>query len=173
VFINTFDIYFTKFTFGFSLVLIVDRLQDILCLFGESLNIKFIQSSSSLTKIIKSSMITFMMILGFQLVFGSKLSQDHSNNHFRVEQEDVINHEKYESTSLFWKTEAQKKLRQHLEKKLNENVAKNLIIFLGDGMSIATITSSRIYSGQKMGFSGEESVLSFEEFPHVGLSKVS
>jgi alkaline phosphatase len=106
-----------------------------------------------------------MMILVFQLVFGSKLSQDHSNNNFGVKQED-------ESTSCFWKAEAQKKLRQHLEQKLNKNVAKSLIIFLGDGMSIATITSSRIYSGQKNGFSGEKSVLSFEEFPHVGLSKV-
>jgi alkaline phosphatase len=122
---------------------------------------------------IKISMITFMMTIAFQLIFGAKLSQDHSYSNFRVEQEDVMNHEKYESTSDFWKTEAQKKLRQNLEKKLNENVAKNLIFFLGDGMSIATITSSRIYSGQKIGLSGEESVLSFEEFPHVGLSKVS
>lgn len=43
---------------------------------------------------------------------------------------------------------------------------------MGDGMSVATISAGRIYSGQQMGFSGEESSLSFEEFPYVGLSKV-
>lgn len=79
----------------------------------------------------------------------------------------------YESTSEYWRAEAQKKLRHQLDKKANDKVAKNVIMFLGDGMSISTITAARIYFGQKMGFTGEESVLSFEEFPHIGLSKVS
>jgi alkaline phosphatase len=82
------------------------------------------------------------------------------------------NDNSYESTSYFWRIEAQKKLRQQLEKNLNENVAKNVIFFIGDGMSVATISAGRIYSGQQMGFSGEEASLSFEEFPFVGLSKV-
>jgi len=37
---------------------------------------------------------------------------------------------------------------------------------------MATITSSRIYKGQQMNKTGEETVLKFEEFPHVALSKV-
>lgn len=78
----------------------------------------------------------------------------------------------YESTSQYWRNEAQKRLRRQLEKKPNENIAKNVIMFLGDGMSISTITAARIYHGQKQGYTGEESVLSFEEFPHIGLSKV-
>lgn len=44
--------------------------------------------------------------------------------------------------------------------------AKNLIIFVADGMSIPTQTAARMYMG------GEEKVLSFEKFPSVGLSKV-
>lgn len=100
-------------------------------------------------------------------------SPKHSQATSRVKREDEKFHiDGYESTSQYWKIEAQKKLRRQLDKKTNENVAKNVIMFLGDGMSISTITAARIYHGQKLGYSGEESVLSFEEFPHIGLSKV-
>lgn len=93
---------------------------------------------------------------------------------FRLKREDLKFHSNgFESSSSYWRTDAQKKLRQQLAKKVNRNVARNLILFLGDGMSIPTITAARIYFGQKTGYSGEESVLSFEEFPHLGLSKVS
>lgn len=50
--------------------------------------------------------------------------------------------------------------------------AKNVIIFLGDGMSIPTLTAARILNGQLQGHSGEETFLSFENFPYSGLSKV-
>jgi alkaline phosphatase len=49
--------------------------------------------------------------------------------------------------------------------------AKNVILFVGDGMGIATITAARIYDGQKRGETGEENVLSFEHFPNVALVK--
>lgn len=92
----------------------------------------------------------------------------------RVKREDSkFHYNGFESTSEFWRAEAQKKLRMQLEMKQNNNVAKNVIMFLGDGMSTSTVSAARIYFGQKHGFSGEESVLSFEEFPHIGLSKVS
>ena len=50
--------------------------------------------------------------------------------------------------------------------------AKNVILFIGDGMGISTITAGRIYDGQQRGLSGEEHQLSFESFPHSGLVKV-
>lgn len=78
-----------------------------------------------------------------------------------------------ENSSTYWSTRAQITLRNQLTKKRIEKVAKNVIFFLGDGMSIATLTASRIYMGQKKGNKGEESKLSFEEFPYTGLSKVS
>ena len=62
---------------------------------------------------------------------------------------------------------------------VNTNVAKNVIIFVGDGMSIPTLTASRIYKAQYQGrqegrhVNGEETLLTFEQFPNVGLSKVS
>jgi len=49
--------------------------------------------------------------------------------------------------------------------------AKNVILFVGDGMGIATVTAARIFDGQSHGRSGEENSLSFEHFPNVALSK--
>jgi alkaline phosphatase len=49
--------------------------------------------------------------------------------------------------------------------------AKNVILFIGDGMGISTITAARIYEGQKRGETGEENQLSFEKFPNVALVK--
>lgn len=49
--------------------------------------------------------------------------------------------------------------------------AKNVILFLGDGMGISTVTAARIYAGQQQGLSGEEYDLSFDTFEHVALIK--
>ena len=49
--------------------------------------------------------------------------------------------------------------------------AKNVIVFLGDGMSTATIAAARILEGQRKGASGEENRLSFETFPYTALSR--
>ncbi len=49
--------------------------------------------------------------------------------------------------------------------------AKNVILFVGDGMGVSTVTAARIYAGQKAGGSGEDNVLSFGAFPFTGLSK--
>ncbi|MDG2089504.1 MAG: alkaline phosphatase [Gammaproteobacteria bacterium] len=49
--------------------------------------------------------------------------------------------------------------------------AKNIILFVGDGMSMTTVTAARIFAGQQAGQSGEDSSLSFERFPWTGLSK--
>jgi alkaline phosphatase len=49
--------------------------------------------------------------------------------------------------------------------------AKNVILFVGDGMGISTVTAARIYQGQLRGETGEENRLAFEKFPHVALVK--
>ena len=53
----------------------------------------------------------------------------------------------------------------------NEGAAKNIILFIGDGMSLTTVTASRILEGQQRGLLGEENNLSFDNFPFSGLSK--
>ena len=49
--------------------------------------------------------------------------------------------------------------------------AKNVILFIGDGMGISTITAARIFDGQSKGMTGENNKLSFEEFPNLSLVK--
>ncbi|GJQ75432.1 hypothetical protein Trydic_g12740 [Trypoxylus dichotomus] len=71
----------------------------------------------------------------------------------------------------FWRKKAQATLSEKLLRKPNTNIAKNVIMFLGDGMSIPTLKASRVYLGQLHNESGEETVLSFEKFPYIGLSK--
>ena len=71
-----------------------------------------------------------------------------------------------------WNADAQATLQEALKIKRNTNVAKNVILFLGDGMGVSTVTGGRIYAGQKQGKSGEEHMLSFENFPSLALSKV-
>ena len=50
-------------------------------------------------------------------------------------------------------------------------VARNVILFIGDGMGVTTVTAARIFEGQSLGLNGEEHSLAFETFPHVALVK--
>lgn len=72
----------------------------------------------------------------------------------------------------YWRTKAIDAVNKKLKEKIIKGVAKNIIFFLGDGMSVPTIAASRIYLGQLNGKSGENSRLSFEELPYTGVSKV-
>jgi alkaline phosphatase len=66
----------------------------------------------------------------------------------------------------------QTRLNQALNQKPNHGYAKNVILFIGDGMGISTITAARILEGQKQGHPGEENSLSWESFPHTAMIKV-
>lgn len=58
-------------------------------------------------------------------------------------------------------------LRDSIKFKRNKKQAKNVILFVGDGMGLSTVTASRLYKY------GEEGLLSWESFEHFGLLKVS
>ena len=49
--------------------------------------------------------------------------------------------------------------------------AKNVILFVGDGMGVSTVTAARILDGQSKGLMGEENQLSFDKFPFSGFAK--
>src|SRR5210317_2020675 len=53
----------------------------------------------------------------------------------------------------------------------SDRPARNVILFIGDGMGVSTVTAARIYDGQSRGDMGEENVLSFETFPQTALVK--
>ncbi len=70
-----------------------------------------------------------------------------------------------------WAREGWNAIEQAKRVKIRKGKAKNVILFIGDGMGISTLTASRILEGQLRGESGEENRLSFEEFPFSALSK--
>jgi alkaline phosphatase len=53
----------------------------------------------------------------------------------------------------------------------NKRRAKNVILFVGDGMGMSTVTAARILEGQLKNKPGEENRLSFDRFPYTALSK--
>ncbi|MGJ8694227.1 MAG: alkaline phosphatase [Thalassotalea sp.] len=64
-----------------------------------------------------------------------------------------------------WFTSADQKITEKTEYK-QKNKTKNVILFVGDGMGISTLTAARILAGQNSGQPGEEGYLSFETFPY-------
>src|ERR1700752_2160632 len=70
-----------------------------------------------------------------------------------------------------WFAAGQRTVQEAKRLTQTRTTAKNVILFVGDGMGIATITAARILEGQQRGESGEENQLSFEKFPYVALSK--
>ncbi|XP_047229990.1 intestinal-type alkaline phosphatase [Girardinichthys multiradiatus] len=71
----------------------------------------------------------------------------------------------------YWNNKAREALHAALNVQPNVHQAKNLILFLGDGMGIPTVTAARILKGQLEGNSGEEGSLVMDTFPHLALSK--
>jgi len=76
-----------------------------------------------------------------------------------------------EETPERWAAEGKQAILDSLALKPIETKARNVILFVGDGMGISTVTASRIYEGQRRGETGEENRLSFERLPYTALSK--
>ncbi|MFV8780801.1 alkaline phosphatase [Microbulbifer sp. SA54] len=72
-----------------------------------------------------------------------------------------------------WYAEGQSALQQAMGREINNErgAARNIILFVGDGMGISTVTAARILAGQQHGLAGEEYQLSFEKMPFAGLIK--
>ncbi|MGQ4583028.1 alkaline phosphatase [Lysobacter sp. F60174L2] len=60
---------------------------------------------------------------------------------------------------------------QAAERGAMDGRAKNVILFVGDGMSLPTVAAARILAGQRAGQPGEHNRLSWEHFPATALSK--
>ena len=61
-----------------------------------------------------------------------------------------------------------------ISRSVNTNIAKNIILFIGDGMSGATVTAARIFKAQQENKPfPEREYLSFERLTNLGYSKVS
>uniref|UniRef100_A0A8C8A3D8 Alkaline phosphatase n=1 Tax=Oryzias sinensis TaxID=183150 RepID=A0A8C8A3D8_9TELE len=76
-----------------------------------------------------------------------------------------------EKEPAYWNAQAKAALNAALKLHPRHHRAKNLILFLGDGMGVTTVSAARILRGQMEGWSGEETVLAMDTFPYVALSK--
>lgn len=74
-------------------------------------------------------------------------------------------------TNADWLADGAAAIRDRLAQQPNTKQAKNVILFVGDGMGISTLTAARILQGQLDGLPGEENYLSFEKFPYTALVK--
>lgn len=70
-----------------------------------------------------------------------------------------------------WWQAGEATLAERLAVRPQEGRARNIILFIGDGMGVSTVTAMRIFDGQSRGEDGEENVLAFERFPHTALVK--
>ena len=68
-------------------------------------------------------------------------------------------------------TAAQAALQAAAAKQAIDGPAKNVIIFVGDGMSVATVTAARILDGQLRGVDGESNSIAVDTFPYLALAK--
>ncbi|XP_019904309.1 alkaline phosphatase, intestinal, tandem duplicate 1 isoform X2 [Esox lucius] len=76
-----------------------------------------------------------------------------------------------EREPAYWNAQAKETLQAALRLRPLTHRAKNIILFLGDGMGVSTVSAARILRGQMEGRSGEETVLAMETFPYLALSK--
>ena len=114
------------------------------------------------------------VISGAMLLIGSALIL--SNNAQAITQDEILANQVKTTaveTPKFWIDSGKASLDKADRIANNKKKAKNVILFIGDGMGISTVTASRIFEGQSQpgNRGGEEHSLSFEKFPHVALSK--
>lgn len=88
-------------------------------------------------------------------------NEEHVNNSIHAWQE------KLSPEQSEWFDSGLDELKIALQKKINTRLAKNVVLFVGDGMGPNTATATRINEV------GEEGLLQWEKFPHMGLLKVS
>lgn len=70
-----------------------------------------------------------------------------------------------------WEAQGRQALEAAKARESIEGPAKNVILFIADGMDVTTSTAARILDGQQKGGSGEENLLTFESLPFTGFAK--
>lgn len=129
-------------------------------------------SKSILTTRRKRRTITQLILLGIALalvVLTTAQAADQQQHH--QQEHTPFKHNEQERTTDYWHKSGRRALDEALKYRPNTSRAKNAVLFIGDGMSLSTITAARILYGQLMNRSGEEEQLSFEQLNNVALVK--
>ena len=87
--------------------------------------------------------------------------------------EDILRRQKRSTnwqpeSASHWAQAGRDELDEALFRRDNKKLAKNIVIVVGDGMSLSTVTGGRIYKGQRAGQDGASSKLAWDKFPNVG-----
>jgi hypothetical protein len=97
---------------------------------------------------------------------------DHGPRSTKHKEGRAVVRNEWELEPSFWYNKAKNELDEAVRRQVrNKKVAKNVIVFIGDGMNMPTVTSGRILKGHLNGKLGAEEDLNFDLFPHSGLSK--
>ncbi|MCC5887510.1 MAG: alkaline phosphatase [Gammaproteobacteria bacterium] len=75
-----------------------------------------------------------------------------------------------EADAEYWREQGRQALRQ-AGRPSPPPPARNVILFVGDGMGVSTVTAARILAGQLAGGPGEDHRLYMETLPRTGLAK--
>ncbi|KAK9880310.1 hypothetical protein WA026_010188 [Henosepilachna vigintioctopunctata] len=79
----------------------------------------------------------------------------------------------YMKDQEYWYEQARIALRKRLQYATDRRPhSKNVLLFVGDGMGIATATAARILRGQRLGKKGEDHELTWDTFPAAAFAKV-
>jgi alkaline phosphatase len=76
----------------------------------------------------------------------------------------------FENSPEGWRAHSQDAVKQLKRQKPRNTPAKNVILFVGDGMGISTVTAARILEGQIQNRDGEINRLAFENLPYLAHS---
>tara|TARA_B100000953_G_scaffold106502_1_gene87289 strand:+ start:204 stop:1781 length:1578 start_codon:yes stop_codon:yes gene_type:complete len=74
-------------------------------------------------------------------------------------------------TAAQYRAEAAAYIQRQVARQRIEGPAKNLIIFIGDGMGVGTITAGRIFEGEQRGEDGESHVAALDTLPYSAIVK--
>lgn len=77
----------------------------------------------------------------------------------------------YPQTSEAYRVQAKAELERLSQATPVAGPARNVIIFIGDGMGVSTLTAARIHQGQSAGKDGESFVTAMDRLPHTALVK--
>jgi alkaline phosphatase len=75
------------------------------------------------------------------------------------------------ATTAQYRAQGQAELARLRAARPIERRAKNVIIFIGDGMGVSTLTAGRIYQGQRAGLDGESFQTAMDGLAHTALVK--
>jgi len=71
-----------------------------------------------------------------------------------------------------WRERGREAVARAREIAPDAGTARNVVLFVGDGLGLSTVTAARILEGQLRGEPGEGNQLAFETLPHLALARV-